>query len=56
MFLKLILLPDHEVQHLTDRLTPCSRVLLEELIVTKLFYGTQRFITTFTTAHHWFLS
>jgi hypothetical protein len=37
-------------------------VLLEKLIVTQLvkkfpaFYGTQKFITVFTTAHHWSLS
>jgi hypothetical protein len=41
---------------------PQSRVLLEKLIVTLLvkkflaFYGIQRFITMFTTAHHWSLS
>jgi len=37
-------------------------VLLEELAVTQLvkkfpaFYGTSRFITVFTTAHHWSLN
>jgi len=41
---------------------PRSRVLVETIIVTKLvkklsaFYGTQRFITVFTTVHHWSLS
>jgi len=43
-------------------LTPCSRVLLEKLTVPQLvkkfptFYGTRRFITTFTTARQWSLS
>jgi hypothetical protein len=42
-------------------LTPWSGVL-EKLIVTQIdrkllaVYGTQRFITTFTLAHHWSLS
>jgi hypothetical protein len=37
-------------------------MILEKLIVTQLlkklptFYGTQRFITMFITAHHWSLS
>jgi hypothetical protein len=45
-----------------DWLNPWSRVLLEKLRFTKLvkkfsaFYGTQRFITVFTTARHWSLS
>jgi len=44
------------------KLTALSRVLLEKLIVTQLdkkfpaFYGTERFITVFTTAHHMPLS
>ena len=43
-------------------LTPWSRVLLEKLNSLQLvktfptFYGTQRYITTFTSAHHLFLS
>jgi hypothetical protein len=43
-------------------LTPCSRVLLEKLtgshLVNKFpaFYGTRKFITTFTSAHHLSLS
>jgi hypothetical protein len=43
-------------------LTPCSRVLLQKLtgsqLVNKLptFYGTQKFITAFTSARHLFLS
>jgi hypothetical protein len=43
-------------------LAPWKRVLLEKLIGLQLvkkfhaFYGTQRFITTFTSAHHLFLS
>jgi hypothetical protein len=42
--------------------TAWNRVLLGKLTVTKLvkkfpaFYGTGRFITVFTTAHHWSLS
>jgi len=42
--------------------TPCSRVLLEKLTGTQLvkkfpsFYGTQRFITPFTSTRHLFLS
>ena len=43
---------------LTDVLTylfmPCSRVLLEKKF--PAFYGTQRFITTFTLDHHLYLS
>jgi hypothetical protein len=45
-----------------NKLTPWSRALLEKLIVTQIvkkfpvFYGTRRFITVFTRAHHWFLS
>jgi hypothetical protein len=44
------------------RLTPWSRILLQKLIVPHLvkkfpaFYGTQRFITVFTTACHLALS
>jgi hypothetical protein len=40
---------------------PWNRVLLEKLIPSQLvrkflaFYGTERFITVFTTAHHWTL-
>jgi len=47
---------------LTDLLTPWRRVLLEELTgfqqVKKFpaFYGTRRFITVFTSAHHLSLS
>jgi len=47
---------------LTYLLTPCSRVLLEKLTVSQLvkkffaFYGTRRFITAFTSAHHLSLS
>ena len=47
---------------LTYSLTPCSRVLLEKLTGTQLvkkfpaFYGTRRFITTFTSARHLSLS
>jgi hypothetical protein len=43
-------------------LTPCSRVLLEKLIVLQLvkkfpaFYGTRRFITAFTSTRHLSLS
>ena len=43
---------------LTYLLTPCSRVLLEKLTGSQLvkkfsaFHGTQRFITTHTSAHH----
>jgi len=42
--------------------TPWSMVSLEKPIVTQLvkkfltFYGTQKFITVLTTAHHWSLS
>jgi len=42
----------------TPLITPWSKVLLEKLIVTQLvkkfldFYGTPRFITVFTRAHH----
>ena len=48
----------HDTLNMTDLLTPWNRVLLEKLtsfqIVTKFptFYGTQRFITTYTSAHH----
>jgi len=41
--------------------TPWGRVLLEYLTVTQLvkkfpaLYGSWRFITVFTSAHHWFL-
>jgi hypothetical protein len=44
------------------KLTSCSWALLEKLPVTQLLknfqtlYGTQRFITVFTRALHWFLS
>jgi hypothetical protein len=47
---------------LGDLLTPCSGVLLEQLIVSQLvkklpaFCGTKRFITTFTSACHLSLS
>ena len=47
---------------ITYLLTPCSRVLLEKLtgfqLVKKFptFYGTRRFITTFTSARHLSLS
>jgi len=47
---------------LTYLLTPCSRILLEKLagfqLVKKFpaFYGTRRFITTFTSARHLSLS
>jgi len=47
---------------LTYLLTPCSRVLLEKLTGSQLvlkfpaFYGTRRFITAFTRAHHLSLS
>jgi hypothetical protein len=43
-------------------LTPWCRILFEELIVTQLVkkillsYGTRRFITVFSQAHHWTLS
>jgi hypothetical protein len=46
----------------TNELTPCSRVLLEKLIVTQLVkkfsssYGTRMFITVFTAARHLSLS
>jgi hypothetical protein len=45
-----------------NQLTPWSKVLFEKLTVTQLvkkfpaFYGTQGFITVFTTARHWSLS
>jgi hypothetical protein len=48
--------------YLTNKLTPWSRVLPEKLVVLQLnkkflaFYGTRRFITTFTTACHLSLS
>jgi hypothetical protein len=44
------------------KLTPWVRDIHEEQIVTELvkkfpaFYGTQRFVTMFTIAYHWFLS
>ena len=47
---------------LTYLLTPCSRVLLEKLTGLQLvkkfptLFGTQRFITAFTSAHHLSLS
>jgi hypothetical protein len=47
---------------LTDWLTAWSRIILEKLLVTLLvkrfptFYGTWRFITIFTRAHHWSIS
>ena len=47
---------------LTYLLTPCSRVLLEKLTGSQLvkkfpaFYGTQRFITAFTSTRHLSLS
>jgi len=47
---------------LTYVITPCSKVLLENLTVSQLakkfpaFYGTRRFIAAFTTAHHLSLS
>jgi hypothetical protein len=42
-------------------ITPWCRILFEKLIVTQLVkkypaYGTRRFITVFTKAHHWTLS
>jgi len=49
-------------QSVTHSLTPWSRVLLEELTSFQLdkkfptFYGTRRFITAFTSAHHLSLS
>jgi len=44
-------------QKVEIQLIPCSRVLLEKLTVTQLvFYGTRRFITVCTTAHHLSLS
>ena len=52
----------HITYLLTYLLTPCSRVLLEKLADLQLvkkfpaFYGTRRFITAFTTAHHLSLS
>ena len=53
----------HSVTHsLTHSLTPWSRVLLEKVTGLQLvkkfpaFYGTQRFITAFTSAHHLSLS
>jgi hypothetical protein len=48
--------------YFTYLLTPPSRVLLEKLNFSHLvkkyptFYGTRKFITTFTSAHHLFLS
>ena len=47
---------------LTHLLNPCSRVLLEKITGLKVvkkfpaFYGTRRFITSFTSAHHLSLS
>jgi hypothetical protein len=47
------------LSRLTDWMTSWSRGPLEKLIVTQLvkkfpaFYGTRRFITVFTRAHHW---
>jgi hypothetical protein len=46
---------------LKNSLTACSRVLLENLIVSQLvkkfsaFFGTQTFITTFIRSHHLFI-
>jgi hypothetical protein len=43
-------------------ITPLNKVLIEKLTVTHLvkkypaFHGIRRFITVFTTAHHWSLS
>ena len=48
--------------HGAELLTPCSKVVLEELTASQLlkkfpaFYGTQRFITAFTSARHLSLS
>ena len=50
------------LEHNTYCPTPCSRVFLEKLAGSQLgnnipaFYGSQRFITTFITAHHLSLS
>ena len=50
-------LPSH-LTLLTYLLTPCSTALLEKLTGSQLvekfltFYGTQRFITAVTSAHH----
>jgi hypothetical protein len=53
----------HSTYKLPDLcITPYSRVRLKELTVTHLvkkfpaFYVTRRFITVFTTVHHWYLS
>jgi hypothetical protein len=45
----------------TYLLTPWCRILFEKLIITHLVenilsYGTRRFTTVFTKAHHWTLS
>jgi len=48
--------------YITNYLIPRNRLLLQKLTVTQLvkkfpeFYGTRRFITVLTTAHHWSLS
>jgi len=48
--------------HVLFILTPCSRVLVEKLTVSQLikkfpaYYGTRRFITALTSAHHLSLS
>jgi len=45
-----------------NKLTKCSRILLEKLIVAQLvkklpaFYETQRFNTVFTTAHNKYIN
>jgi hypothetical protein len=60
----IVFLHQHLLQHYFSRyrLIPWSRDLLQNLTVMQLvnksstFYGTQRFITMFTTAHHWSLS
>jgi len=49
----------HPTSSVAFRMTPWSRVLLEKLTVAQpvktfpAFYGTWRFITVFTRAHHW---
>jgi hypothetical protein len=59
---KLFIAVNNETKEHTDCLTPCSRALLEKLIITlpdnefPVFYRTQRFITVFTRARHWSLS
>ena len=56
------IMPDRMTCEKTNKPTPRSKVLPEELQVPQLvkkfptFYGTQRLITTFTTAHHLSLS